>query len=206
MAGPMAKLVKRIDRLDGKLDGAYITLPINTQGATGVCAIAEQHVAKLRRRAHGRKIQIKTSFKNADGGYTTVNCTEFARKMNVLLGIADKLPTFKFIALFRRFGTKGLRMIRIPTKEEFFAFHLVDHMIAALISGLSKSSDSYKELFKVIPFGIHSKNVHRMGRLLNMPSYLKINITTAAGAYRVFEAMGRKYRFNTKPFKPTTKP
>ena len=178
MASPIAKVIGRVDRLDGKVDGQYYYLRIkNKQGPIRACTAA-------------------TPLPESK------DCKELARKLGILADIASKIPSFTFIAQVKRYGTKLPLWEKTPTKEEFYGSYLIDYMIGGIIIGRRKPSDSFKELLSLIPFETYTKKAHQVGKRLGISSYQSINNTTDVGAYVILESLGKKHGFNVDQFMP----
>ena len=74
MATTLDSVIKRLDRLDDrKQDGTYYGLPLNIEKAAEVCRI-----------------------KKNDGSVVKVDCKKLVKKLDLLIGIAEKNPATRF--------------------------------------------------------------------------------------------------------------
>ncbi len=209
MPTALSKVIRKLDRLDGKLDGLYTNIPLHITNSTGVCEALEVAVAAARKQGINVSVSLPL-LRNPNGKYISIDCKELARKLNVLTDIATKNPATKFIALVRN-SSGRLTTAVIPSPQELYGYHIVDHMITSLLYGLSKSTEPFHKLFSYISFQVYAKAVQNIGGMLKKAGLLKgrryprLTIKNATQAYQLFRALGKKYKFDTAAFKPRTK-
>lgn len=180
------RVIERLDLLDGKRDGSYTNIPLRCENATGACKIAEE----------GQSVKISTS----TGGKIDFDCKELARKLNILIDIAEKIPATKYATGKIKISNETKPIV--SDYEDFYGFHIVDHMIASLLVGMSLPHEPFHKLFSYIPFERYNRHVHWYGVKLKEPAFVDVNVTNVHEAFDLFKDLGKKYGFDASPFKP----
>lgn len=210
MANPkvtLSSVVKKLDLLDGVEDRHYTNWPLLGENSTGVCGFKEDLIAAG---PLPKNIKIGARLHAVDGRTVIVDCQELVRKLNTLIGIAQKIPATRFK---NRLATckarkrckqikKEIKSGKVPTAEELFGYHIVDHIISALLLGIMTTDESFGQMFSEVAWCPYNTSVHTFGQLLNKPDFANFNIRTTDEAYKLFERLGKKHGFDTRPFKP----
>lgn len=182
------KLIERLDQLDGKRDGSYTTIPLRCKNVIEACKMAEKE---------GESVKTSTP----TGRKADFDCKELARKLNVLIDIAEKIPATKYATGKIKISAGAKRPIDL-TYEDFYGFHIVDHMIASLLMGMSLPREHFHKLFSYIPFERYNRHVHWYGVALKEPAFMDVSITNIHEAFDLFKGLGKKRGFDASPFKP----
>ena len=192
----LISVMQKLDMLDGVKDGQYTDLSLVCGNSTGVCVVEEIVTANI----PGDEYEMTTVMENSAGEIVSVDCTVLVERLNTLVGIAQKLPSYKYIADINS-GTPSDEIVT-PTTEELFGYHIVDHMICSLLLGIGTTSQSFSELFSVIPFDTYAVSVRAIASSLPNMSGDDLDIENASQAYLLFEGLGQKYGFSTSIFRP----
>lgn len=197
MSNPLTAVMTKIDRLDGRVDKKYFSMDLRRTSAA-VCKKQWPLVRKLR----GRSRQIIVKITNSQGRQMRVDCAKLARRLNALTKIAQKLPSFTFMAKVHQ----GQKMYAHPKANALFAYLVVDTMITSFLNASVSANTSLRKLFSVVPFATISKQIRSRGATNNISTYSAMNITSAAKAYGIFRVLGAHHKFNAKQLKPTRRP
>lgn len=194
----LGSIIERLDALDGISDGRYTDLALHIQNSTGVCELAETYAEQ----ASDLGLPVRTSavLTNLDGVRVPVDCDILVRRLNSLIGIAQRLPAFKFIADVSA-GTP-LNELEAPTREDLYGYHIVDHMITSFLLGIATTGQSLSEIFGLIPYDVYTESVERMAGMIPNMAPGELDIGTADQAYDLFERLGERYGFNVSSFEP----
>ena len=194
------RVIERLDLLDGKRDGQYTDMPLHRKNTTGACKIAEETRGTLKKGLPKGSFQVNAKLTTSSGRKINIDCKELARRLNVLIDIAEKIPATKYAT-----GKIKISNTTKPTDlayEDFYGFHIVDHMIASLLVGMSLPQEPFHRMFSYIPFERYNRHVHWYGVKMKEPSFVDANVTNIHEAFDLFKGLGKKYGFDASPFKP----
>lgn len=194
----MATVIQRLDGLDGIKDGHYTDLPLIGQNSTGACQLAEHYAEGAS--ASGLPVQSHVTLRTVDRRRITIDCKGLAKRLNTLINIADRLPSFRFIADFAGGASAG--QLQAPGRENLYGYHIVDHMISSLLLGLATSEQSFSKLFGQIPYRLYTGSVEELAGMIPNMEPGDLNVENADQAYDLFERLGTAYDFDTEPFRP----
>src|SRR5262249_16687524 len=151
---------------DGKINGRYTDMRLHKgRNTTGVCEDAETY-----QKEHP-EAKVATVIQNGGGKLVLVDCKALAEKLAVLVDIAERLPPTRFLA--RPEGTPISSSP--PTAEDFFAYHLVDHMITVLLIGNVPAETPFYQLFDTPAYDIYTENVHRIGEEIKTATPFRVD-------------------------------
>lgn len=184
----LASVMQKLDLLDGEGDLQYFEYPLSGRNATGACEVAAIFCQRV---PGASQFNIDATVTNDYGERVPVDCDVLTSKLNFLSEIALKLPSFGFMA-DRRAG-RPAEDTDIPSGEELFGFHIVDHMITSLLLGVNTTRQSFSEIFELIPYETYSKSVQDIAGGA-------FRIVNARQAYKLFLKLGRRYGFDTAVF------
>lgn len=207
MAGPMAKVLKQLDAMDGKIDSRYTNQWLyDVAKPAGICKYTEDVMAKLPAKVRSR---VRTGIKLRNGQTIFVNCTAVINKLRRILSIAKKLPTFKpTIALMSSRGVKqaATQLKKYNRASDLYGPFIVDQMFALVLGSLTIYAKPFHTIFGSIDPSVHAKYsqiVRLYGKVLHTkPKFQSFKITSNAGAYKLFKGLGKRYSFKTTDFKP----
>jgi|GEM_PF-4919483 len=195
---PMARAIADLDRLDGYWDGYYYDLPLHMANTTGHCEIVEVVRDEL-----GSHAQIEHEYTMIDDEFVELDCDELAARLTSLSEIAIKIPAFSLMSL-KNGMDRSERLIALKrlTFEDMLGYHMVDHMISALILAIGTTDKPSHELFTEIVFEQYSAYIDGLGRRIGNSDMQGHRVDDAAEAYEILEDLGEKYGFETSQFKP----
>jgi len=201
MAGELERIeavIRRLDRLDGRVDGRYTDLPLHEQNTTGLCEIA--HIA---RGQLGDSVTINLSFENFNCEAVDVDCRALAMQLERLAGIAERLPSIPF-RMHNNTLPRGelLKRLRATSFDDQLCYHIVDHMITSLLLGVNRADMAAPELFSKVGFEQYVAGMRAMAREAKISNWLSKDVGGVKQAYEIFERAGKRYGFDAKPFKP----
>jgi len=190
-----ADVIDRLDAIDGVRDGSYTNLSLHITNTTGVCEVAFKVMDAAPPCIDSYRVQMV----NMMGQIVDVDCVELFRKLGVLVDIAQRNPTARFLAEKKSGGATSQHL---PGAEEYLGYNIADHMISALLLGVATTSESFSELFGEVTFGTYSEVIRGLGRDLNRPDYKAMDVRDAKEGYVVFQRLGKRYGFDAAPFRP----
>ncbi|MBN1283083.1 MAG: hypothetical protein JXA24_04840 [Proteobacteria bacterium] len=200
-AGTIKGIIRRLDRLDGREDGRYTDLPLSGANTTGLCEISETMHREPGKRA---KMELPFTAFSGNDNMLEVDCRKMAVHLDRLAGIAEKLPKLPFRMYNSDLPRNRLvKKLRALAFEDLLCFHIVDHMITSLMLGVNPASMTPEELFSKVAFAQYTSGIHLMGRETGIESWLAAKAESAEEGFEIFAAAGRKYGFDTSPFKPS---
>lgn len=194
-------LIGRLDRLDGTPDGRYAGLPLRTGNTTGVCRDAAEGRARMERGElpPGR---ITTTFAVDADRVRPLDCAAVVAKLSLLVEIQEHNPATAFLQR-PELASEAKRPLKRLTYADFWAHHLVDAMIGALLMGKADATDSFGAIFGAIDVAEHSARMAAYAPYVkNHPLFPWRPITTARGAFRLFRRFGNIRHIDTQPFDP----
>lgn len=198
VSASLGSIMERLDALDGFNDGSYSDLPLVGRNTTGACLLAEQYSESVR--AMGLNVAQNVTLNNPLDVRVPVDCDVLVRYLNAFVNIAQRLPAFKFIADISTGAS--LSETELPTREDLYGYHIVDHMISSLLQGIATTSQSFSEIFCLIPFKVYTRSVEEIASTIPDMAPGELYINDADGAYDVFEKLGKRYGFDVSVFKP----
>ena len=204
-------VITRLDLLDGRLNGRYNDIPLRNHSSTGMCEIAEELDEQLSSelakkgptpaRGSEKEGGVQAPLEIGDGRTVTVDCKKLVEKLNFLAAVAEKLPATKYFA-DRANKISSADQLRNLTYADFYGYHIVDYMITALLNGKTTPGVPFHKLFSFAPFELCDAASSEYVRLIHKGGAKKENVTNIEGALALFDKLGKKYSFDTKPFKP----
>ncbi len=202
------RLTGYLDARDGKVDDRYINIPLK-----GTAAIAVTQCRTWAARAARGSGDAAPRLLKAQGRFTTVDCGQLAKSLEMLITFDKKLPVFAFLMRWQASqaltGTARIRAqlkLSPPTKEEFYASQLLRVMIAGVLIGAIDPSLSFTGMIDVIDTTDGTVipklciNVRNAATLLGSPALKTLIVTTGPEAKTLFKAVLQKYRItHTSP-------
>jgi len=141
-----------------------------------------------------------------DGQTIIIDCKKLVEKLNVLAAIAEKLPLTRYFE-DKANGVSSVDQLRNSTYGDFYGYHVVDYMIKALLEGKSTPDVSFHKLFSVAPLELFDTAANGYVSLIHKGGAKRKNVTNIDGALALFNKLGEKYSFDTRPFAPqSTRP
>ena len=81
-------------------------------------------------------------------------------------------------------------------------YHMVDHMISALLMGVGTTDKAPHVLFTEVVFANYCAGIDAMGEQLGNNSWQSRTVPDVREAYGIFRGLGKKYGFDTRAFRP----
>lgn len=200
----LQSVIRRLDILDGTVDNKYKHMQL-TQGVntTGICEVVER-VKEFTKNSTVAGTPIIDTFLENESGTIPVDCKAVIQRLNLLAGIAQKMPMFDI------YIANGI----IPTPAQTFAGDIVDSMIVATLRGEVPADLSLDKLFDSVRFSFYTQEVRDMGQELRnvlgeggneiAKVYSTFQADNRAAALSVFEKLGREQGVNISAFRRST--
>jgi hypothetical protein len=197
----LLEVVRKLDFLDGKLDGVYAgEFPLTTPATSiGACY---QAAAQPGCAGKGDVCASTARFQALGGRWIDVDCRKLAGMLDALGEMVVRMPRVRLLveALSRRKRPSEAPDPRRFTYDDFFAYHVVDHMMLSLLLGVRTSNDALFAVLANVPFQEYDSVIQVYGELLGRSEFQDRSTTTLSGALVLLSALSRKYGFSFKPF------
>jgi len=199
MSSPtIATVIERLDLLDGVHNDYYTDHDLKTMNSTGACQLVEERTRELP--SLGFPVSTSATVINPQGERVPVDCEVLVQRFNTLINIAQKLPSYRFMADLAAGIPVG--QLEAPSREDLYGFHIVDHMIISLLIGTATTDMSFEELFGLIPYKLYTDAVESLAGIIPTMAAGHLDVENGEEAYDLFEGLGRKYGFDASPFRP----
>lgn len=204
----LSSVIERLDLVDGVADNRYTDLSLRVNNSTGACELGQMAREEMTTEECGTP-PMYVYLTNQQGEQVYVDCGVLTQRLNTLVGIAEKLPSFDFMADVRaRNQSSSPQSIKQAvdagtlSREDVFSYFIVDHMISALLLGYSTTQDCLPVMFLQVEFDIYTTVTNYIADNIGTITGDDIDIQTSVQAFELFERLGEKYGFETESFRP----
>ena len=197
---PLDRVIRKLDRLDGRTNGRYLELPLHIENTTGACEAA-QKAAKA-----NANLIVVTAIENPNGDLMFVNCADLVQKLDLLATVAAKMPITRMLNVA---STKLRRHEKLSAEhigEMLIGYHVVDDMIRTLLLATRVVEQPLSVHFEQVDFKQHTNLVHKVGEKLGNETLKNFAIESVQRGYEIFVKLGEKYKFDATPFRPASAP
>lgn len=190
----LSRVVERLDRLDGKINGLYAGLSLHLRNATGICEVMETVETSL-----GTNKVIAEMSTPLSGGNVKINCKILTDRLDIFSQFAERNPATQFIAQLKN---RTANFSNLPTPEQLFVDRVVDHLISALLLGVATTDESLGKMFSHVPLDTTIQTVRNTGGLIGIEGAKYFYVQDTHEAYQIFTKFGKRYNLDTRLFRP----